>query len=48
LISIETGIDGNKKVNGRKRHIAVDCLGLPMTLHVSAANCHDGTEGREL
>ena len=35
-------------MNGRKRHIAVDCLGLPMALHVSAANCHDGTEGREL
>ncbi|MFK7948855.1 MAG: BRO family protein [Saprospiraceae bacterium] len=30
------------------RHIAVDCLGLPMALHVSAANCYDGKEGREL
>ncbi len=28
LISVETGIDGNKNVNGRKRHLAVDTLGL--------------------
>jgi transposase len=48
FISIETGIDGGKKVNGRKRHLAVDSLGLPMAMHVSAANCHDGTQGREL
>ena len=34
LISIETGLDGGKNVNGRKRHIAVDSLGLPMALHV--------------
>ncbi len=48
LISVETGIDGNKSVNGRKRHIAVDTLGLPLALHVSAANKHDGAEGIEL
>lgn len=48
LISIEIGVDGGKNVNGRKRHIAVDCLGLPMALHVFAANCYDGKEGREL
>lgn len=48
LISVETGIDGNKNVNGRKRHIAVDTLGLPLALHVSAANKHDGQEGIEL
>lgn len=48
FISLATGLDGNKKVNGRKRHIAVDCLGLPLALHISAANCHDGKEGREL
>jgi putative transposase len=48
LISIETGIDGHKNVNGRKRHLAVDALGLPLALHVSAANKHDGQEGIEL
>ncbi len=48
LISIETGIDGGKLVNGRKRHIAVDTLGLPLALHVSAANVYDGKAGIEL
>jgi transposase len=48
LISIETGIDGHKHVNGRKRHLAVDTLGLPLALHVSAANKPDGQEGIEL
>lgn len=48
LISLDTGIDGNKGVNGRKRHLAVDTLGLPLALHVSAANKQDGTEGLEL
>ena len=28
-VSEDRGIDGGKKVNGRKRHIAVDTLGLP-------------------
>jgi len=48
LISMDTGIDGGKNVNGRKRHLAVDSLGLPLALHVSAANKHDGQEGIEL
>ncbi len=48
LISLDTGIDGGKKVNGRKRHLAVDSLGLPLALHVSAANKQDGQEGIEL
>jgi len=48
FICLETGIDGNKNVNGRKRHLAVDCLGLPLALHVSAANKQDGKEGIEL
>jgi putative transposase len=34
-------VDGNKKVKGRKRHIAVDVLGLVLNCHVSAANCAD-------
>ena len=48
LISLDTGIDGNKKINGRKRHLAVDALGLPLALHVSAANEPDGQQGIEL
>ena len=48
FITIETGIDGGKKVNGRKRHLAVDVLGLPLAMHVSAANIHDGEGGIEL
>ena len=48
LISFETGIDGNKKINGRKRHLAVDALGLPLALHVSAANIHDTDAGIDL
>ncbi|QHT65295.1 IS5 family transposase [Rhodocytophaga rosea] len=42
------GIDGNKKVNGRKRHIAVDCLGIPWAIHITAANIADATAGYEL
>lgn len=37
----EIGVDGNKKVKGRKRHIAVDVLGLVLKCPVSAANCTD-------
>jgi transposase len=48
LICLDTGIDGNKNVNGGKRHVVVDTLGLPLALPVSAANKHDGQEGIEL
>lgn len=48
LVSIDTGFDGGKMVNGRKRHLAVDTLGLPLAMHVSAANVHDGEGGIEL
>jgi len=48
FISIETGFDGFKKTNGRKRHIAVDILGLPLAFFVSAANAFDGIAGIEL
>jgi putative transposase len=41
----EKGIDGNKKVNGRKRHLAVDCLGIPWAVHITAANVADTTAG---
>ena len=48
FVSEETGIDGNKKVNGRKRHIIIDSLGLPITISVTAANVYDGNEGKNL
>jgi putative transposase len=37
----EIGVDGNKKVKGRKRHIVVDVLGLLLKCHVGAANQAD-------
>ncbi|QHT65205.1 IS5 family transposase [Rhodocytophaga rosea] len=46
--SQDKGIDGNKKVNGRKRHLAVDCLGIPWAVHITAANISDTTAGYEL
>lgn len=36
------GFDANKKVNGRKRHIIADTLGLIIGVSVSNANVHDG------
>ena len=35
--SSEKGIDGGKKVKGRKEHIIVDMLRLPMAIKVHAA-----------
>jgi transposase len=35
------GFDGGKKINGRKRHIAVDTLGLVLTVIVTAASVQD-------
>jgi putative transposase len=37
----ERGYDAGKKVNGRKRHIIVDCLGLILAVHVHPANIQD-------
>lgn len=39
------GFDGGKKVNGRKRHIWVDSLGLLLAVVVTAADVHDGVAG---
>jgi transposase len=36
-----SGFDGHKKVNGRKRHLMVDTLGLLMVVVVSAASVPD-------
>jgi transposase len=35
------GFDGGKKINGRKRHLAVDTLGLLLTVVVTAASVQD-------
>jgi putative transposase len=48
LISQDKGFDGNKQINGRKRHLIVDSQGLPLAIHLSAANEADGKEGIEL
>lgn len=45
FISDDKGIDGNKKINGRKRHIITDTLGLIIGIIVTAANLHDGVVG---
>ena len=37
------GYDGGKKINGRKRHLIVDSMGLLLVVLVSAANLDDGT-----
>lgn len=43
--SQNSGIDGYKKVNGRKRHLVVDTLGLIIGVIVHAANLYDGPQG---
>ena len=42
FVSEDTGIDGNKKINGRKRHILTDTIGLIWVVVVHAANLQDG------
>jgi putative transposase len=39
----ERGYDGGKKINGRKRHIVVDTLGLLLVVAVTTAKADDGT-----
>ena len=40
-VAPDRGIDGNKKIKGRKEHIVVDTLGLPMGVVVHKASVHD-------
>src|SRR5262245_54293547 len=42
------GFDGHKRVNGRKRHILVDTLGLPIVNRVGPANTSDRRAGARL
>lgn len=48
FIQNDKGIDGGKKINGRKRHIITDTLGLIIGVMVTAANMHDGAAGSSL
>lgn len=43
---VPKGYDGHKQVNGRKRHIVVDTLGLVLVVVVHAANQHDSPAAR--
>jgi putative transposase len=42
------GYDGNKKINGRKRHLVVDTLGLLLAVVVTAANVDDAAGAQEV
>jgi transposase len=42
------GYDAGKRINGRKRHIAVDTMGLLLVAMVSAANLQDRPAARQL
>ena len=45
FIKNDKGIDGHKKVNGRKRQVLVDTLGLVWAVFVHAANGSDSIYG---
>ena len=45
MASEKRGIDGGKKVKGRKRHIVVDIQGNLLAISVHAANIHDTKSG---
>ena len=38
------GIDGNKKIKGRKQHLVVDTLGIPLAIVVHEANIQTESE----
>lgn len=42
------GYDAGKKITGRKRHLLVDTLGLPIAVKVTAASVSDQAGAREL
>src|SRR5690242_21609080 len=42
------GFDGHKRVNGRKRHLLVDTLGMVVARRVEAANVSDQRAGARL
>lgn len=42
------GYDGGKKINGRKRHLITDCLGLLLDVLVTPASTTDRDAGRTM
>ena len=48
VASDSRGFDAGKKINGRKRHIAVDTLGLLLTVLITAAGIQDRDAARPL
>lgn len=46
--SAERGYDGGKKITGRKRHLAVDALGLLLAIVVTAASVDDAAAAKEV
>ena len=44
----QKGIDGNKKIKGRKRHIITDVLGIILLCIVTSANTPDLTAGKKM
>jgi putative transposase len=48
LVKGKRGFDAGKRVNGRKRHIVVDTLGLLLLVLVTAANVQDKPGAKEL
>lgn len=44
----EHGYDGGKKINGRKRHVLVDTLGLLLTVVVTTAALDDGAAAAQV
>jgi putative transposase len=44
----ERGYDGGKRIQGRKRHLVVDTLGLLLAVAVTAANLDDGTHAKRV
>jgi putative transposase len=47
-MSQERGYDAGKKINGRKRHVLVDTLGLILSVRVLPANIQDRAAARQL
>ena len=48
MVFEDRGVDGNKKVNGRKRHYLTDTAGRLYLALVTAANIHDSVGGTPL
>jgi putative transposase len=42
------GFDAHKRVKGRKRHLLVDTLGIPLSYYVAPADMHDTQGARRL